>query len=163
MSVLPEVSRQYIRSEMSSVQDLAVIHGWEVQPDYDHLIVEVRMQAYTGDRFIVEARCDDYKEIPPFIEFIDPESCEKGTARAYPKGNDSFFHESGPCICAPFNRKAYRSVVENAPHGDWDLTDWMNSNAEGVHWSNHSTLAGIFEMIQVRLNRADLYAGRMAV
>ena len=38
----------------------------------------------------------------------------------------------------------------------------MNSTAEGVSWSNHSTLGGMFGMIQTRLNRPDLYAGRMA-
>ena len=163
MAVHPDVSREYVRREMSLVDELAGIYGWEVSSDYDGLIVVVRMQAHTGDRFIVEARCDHYKEMPPYIDFIDPDSGEKGTARAYPKGRDSFFHTCGPCICAPFSRKAYKSVVTTGPHGDWNLSDWMNSTAEGVRWSNHSTLGGIFGMIQARLNRPDLYGGRMAV
>ena len=162
MAVHPDVSRRYIRQEMSIVGDIGDIYGWEIATDYDDLIVVVRMQAHTGDRFIVEACCDNYKEMPPFIEFVDPDTGEKGTPRAYPKGKDSFFHSSGPCICAPFNSKAYKSVVDTGPHGKWNLSDWMNSTALGIHWSNHSTLAGIFGMIQARLNRPDLYVGRMA-
>ena len=163
MAVHSDVSRQYIRGEMSLVEDLADLYGWEVDLDYDGLIVVVRMQAHTGDRFIVEARCDNYKEMPPFIEFTDPVSGEKGTARAYPKAKgDSFFHTSGPCICAPFNRKAYKGVVATGPHGEWNLSDWMNSTANGVRWSNCSTLGDMFGLIQTRLSRPDLYGGRMA-
>ena len=162
MAVHPDVSRYYIRGEMSVVQDLAEIYGWGIATDYDRLRIVVQMQAHTGDVFIVEACCDDYKELPPFIEFIDPQSGEKGTLHAYPRGYDSFFHTSGPCICAPFNRKAYKSVVDTGPHGEWELSDWMNSTALGIQWSNHSTLAGIFGMIQVRLDRPDVYVGRMA-
>ena len=66
---------------MSRVEDLAGSCGWEVDLDLDGLIVVVRMQAHTGDRFIVEARCDNYKEMPPFIEFTDPVSGKKGIAR----------------------------------------------------------------------------------
>jgi hypothetical protein len=44
-----------------------------------------------------------YKEIPPFLEFIDSDSGQLGTRNAYPQTADSFFHYSGPCICAPFN------------------------------------------------------------
>ena len=163
MAVHHEVSRQYILCEMPLVEELANYYGWVINSDYDNLIVTVQMQAHTGDQFIVEARCDNYKEMPPFIEFIDPDNGKKGTARAYPKGKDSFFNTSGPCICAPFSRKAYKSVVRTGPHNDWNLSDWMNSTAQGIHWSNHSTLAGIFGMIQTRLNRLDLYDGRMAI
>lgn len=156
MAVHPDVSRHYIRSEMPHVETFAATWGWEVDPDYDRLIVVARMQACTGDQFIVEARCDNYKEMPPLIDFIDPRSGEKGTARAYPEGKGTFFHKSGPCICAPFNRKAY------ALHDKWNQSDWMNSTAQGIQWSNHSTLAGIFGMIQARLSRPDLYIGRMS-
>ena len=163
MAVHPDVSRQYVRREMCLVDELADIYGWEVCSDYDGLIVIVRMQAHTGDRFIVEARCDHYKEMPPYIEFTDPVSGEKGIRRAYPRPkSDSFFHRSGPCICAPFNRKAYKSVVATGPHGDWDPSDWMNSTAGGVRWSNYSTLGDMFGLIQTRLSRPDLYGGRMA-
>ena len=86
MAVHPDVTRQHIRDEMSRVEDLAGSCGWEVDLDYGGLIVVVRMQAHTGDRFIVEARCDNYKEMPPFIEFTDPVSGEKGTARRLSQG-----------------------------------------------------------------------------
>lgn len=161
MAVCPDVSRGYIRREMPFVEELAQNYGWKVAQNYERLVVEVRMRAHTGDLFIVQARCDDYKQMPPFIEFIDPDSGEEGTRHAYPKGTDSFFYSDGPCICAPFSRKAYKSVTATGPHGDWELSGWMNSTAQGIQWSNHSTLGGIFGMIQTRLSRPGLYTGRM--
>lgn len=161
MAVCRDVSLHYVLRELDPVQELADIYGWKVNLNREALIVEVRMQAYTGELFVVEARCDDYKQIPPFIEFIDPDSGERGTRRAYPKGSDTFFYQATPCICAPFSRKAYKSVTPSGPHGEWNLSGWMNSTAQGVKWSNHSTLGGIFGMIQTRLSRPELYKGRM--
>lgn len=161
MAVCRDVSLHHILRELPRVEELAGIYGWKVSMNRDALIVEVRMQAHTGDQFAVEAQCDDYKQIPPFIEFIDPDSGERGTRRAYPKGPDTFFHDSGPCICAPFNRKAYASETQPGLHGEWNLSGWMDSTEQGVKWSNHSTLAGIFGMIQARLIRPSQYAGRM--
>lgn len=162
MAVSLDVSRQHLRDEISLVQDLASSYGWEVAPDFDSLTVVVRMRAHTGDLFIVEVRCDNYKEMPPFIEFIDPDSGEKGTRHAYPRSSDSFFHDSGPCICAPFNRKAYKAVVPGAPHGDWSPAGWMTSRANGRDWSNYSKLGDMLGQIQIRLSSAERYKGRMA-
>lgn len=161
MAVCRDVSLHYVLRELPRVEELADTYGWKVDLDSEGLIVEVRMKAHTGDLFEVEARCDDYKQIPPFIEFIDPDSGERGTRRAYPMGLDSFFYHSTPCICAPFSRKAYKSVTPSGPHEDWNLSGWMDSTVQGVKWSNHSTLAGIFGMIQYRLHHPDLYKGRM--
>ena len=60
------------------MNELAATYRWEVMPDYDSLLVVVKMRAHTGDMYVVEARCDNYKEVPPFFEFIDPESGERG-------------------------------------------------------------------------------------
>src|SRR5262245_37219860 len=103
MAVDPEISREYLRQDLTLLSELAATHGWVVRPDFERLLVVVRMQAHTGDPFVIEAKCDDYKEIPPFFEFIDPDTGERGTRRAYPKTTDSLFHDSGPCICAPFS------------------------------------------------------------
>ena len=162
MSVDPEVSRQYLRQELELMTELAATQKWEVAADYDQLIVVVKMHAHTSDLFIVEAHCDDYKEVPPFFEFIDPETGERGSNYAYPKTTDSFFHNSGPCICAPFSRKAYKSVVQTGPHGDWSFGDWQTSTASNVHWANYSKLGDMFGLIYTRLSRPDLYKGRMA-
>jgi hypothetical protein len=161
MSVSAEVSRQYMRQELPLVQELASLHKWEVTADYDRLLVGVKLHAHNKDLFVIEILCDNYKEVPPLFEFIDPESGARGTRHAYPKTMDSLFHDSGPCICAPFSRKAYKSVEPNAPHGDWKFADWMTLVASGVQWSDYTTLADMLGLIQTRLSRPDLYRGRM--
>ncbi len=161
MAVDAEISRQHIRQELASVEQLATSCHWEVLADYASLVVLVKMKACTGDPYIVEARCDDYKEVPPFFEFIDPETGLRGVQRAYPKTSDSFFHTSGPCICAPFNRKAYKAVVATGPHSDWNFGDWQTSMASNVPWANYSRLGDMFGLIHTRISRSDLYKGRM--
>lgn len=162
MAVSPEITQQHLQEELALVEDLATTYNWEIAPDFEHLAVVVKMQAHNGDRFILEISCGNYKELPPFFEFIDPESGQRGTPHAYPKGGDSFFHTSGPCICAPFNRKAYKSVVSTGPHADWNLGDWITSTANGIQWANFSKLGDMLGLIQNRLSRPDLYGGRMA-
>jgi hypothetical protein len=161
MAVDVEITRRHFREELALVKELATTHRWGVIPDYEHLIVLATMYSHSGDLFIVEIRCDDYKEMPPFFEFIDPDTGQRGTRHAYPKANDSFFHDSGPCICAPFNRKAYKSVVQSGPHEDWKLGDWQTSNANGVQWGNYSKLGDMLGLIYTRVSRPDLYSGRM--
>jgi hypothetical protein len=156
------VSREYLQQELVCLNQLAAACSWNVAADVEHLLVVVTMQAHTGDRFVVEARCDDYREVPPFFEFIDPDNGDRGTRRAYPKTMDSFFHDSGPCICAPFNRKAYKSVVPSGPHADWAFGDWQTSTASNVPWANYSTLAGMYGLIYTRISRPQYYLGRMA-
>ncbi len=161
MSVDPEVTRQHLREELALVKELAATNRWGIIPDYSRLTVLVTMYAHTGDLFIVELQCDNYKEVPPFFEFIDPVAGERGTRNAYPKATDSFFHDSGPCICAPINRKAYKSVVATGPHSDWAIGDWQTSTANGVHWANYSKLGDMLGAIYSRLSRPDRYVGRM--
>ena len=161
MAVDPEISRLHVRQELTLVNELAATLRWDINADYEHLTVLVTLYSHTGDRFIVEICCDDYKEKPPFFEFIDPDSGERGTRHAYPKTTDSFFHDSGPCICAPFNRKAYKSEVSTGPHGDWSLGDWQTSMANGIPWANYSKLGDMVGLIYTRVSLPNLYRGRM--
>lgn len=161
MAVAAAVTRQIIEEEITSVQTLAEAYGWEVLPDLPSLKVVSKMKAHNGDRFVIEAECENYKEWPPFFDFIDPDSGERGTPRAYPKTTDGFFHSSGPCICAPFNRKAYKSIVSTGPHGDWTVGDWMMSRANGFDWSRVRTLGDMLSMIHARILLPDFYRGRM--
>lgn len=162
MGVDVDISRQHMNDELALMKPIAVTNRWGLIPDYERLKVVVTMYSHNGDLFIVEATCDDYKSTPPFLEFIDPDTGVRGTRHAYPKQNrDTFFHESGPCICAPFNRKAYKSVVDTGPHGDWNFGDWQTSTANGVQWSNYSKLGDMFGAIYSRISRPDYYIGRM--
>ncbi|MBI5021131.1 MAG: hypothetical protein HZB59_06830 [Ignavibacteriales bacterium] len=162
MAVGPDLSRAIIQEELSQIKDIARTLRWGIVPDYNSLKVIVTMFSHTGDLFIVSLLCDDYKEKPPFIEFIDPETGEPGTNYAYPKSIDSFFHSSGPCICAPFSRKAYKSVVQSGPHEDWPLNaDWVKSTASNIQWANHSKLGDMLGTIYSRISLPDYYKGRM--
>jgi len=161
MPVDPMVTRAILEQELRGVRELGRTHRWGVIPDFGHLLLTVTMYSFTGDLFIIEARCDNYKEVPPFFEFIDPLTGERGTKAAYPKGHDSFFHEA-PCLCAPFNRKAYKTIDPLGPHADWTIGDWMRSTANGTVWENYTLLADMFGLIQTRLSRADYYKGRQA-
>jgi hypothetical protein len=161
MALDAEISRQHMREELAVVRDLAMTSRWGIIPDYDQLFVLVTMYSHAGDLFIVEVKCDNYKEWPPFFEFIDPVSGARGTPHAYPKTTDSLFHGTGPCICAPFSRKAYKCVVETGPHADWNLGDWQTSTANGTNWSNYSKLGDMLGLISSRISRLDLFRGRM--
>jgi hypothetical protein len=150
-----------MRQELAEMKDLAKTYKWGVVPDFKALSLWVTMYAVYGDLYILDIKLDNYKEIPPYFEFIDPDTGERGTTHAYPRSaNDSFFHTC-LCICAPFSRKAYKGVFENGPHADWNLGDWMNSKANGTDWSNYSKLSGMLLLIQTRLSRPELYGGRM--
>jgi hypothetical protein len=116
----------------------------------------VLMKAHDGDQFILAFECSDYREQPPAVDFVDPSTGKEGTNRAFPKSTDSLFHTTGPCICAPFNRKAYKSI-----HKDWNFGDWTKSKANNYDWSNISTLGDIIGLIDTRLRLPQYYGGRM--
>ena len=128
------------------MRDYGAAFGWELTPSLEALAITVSMKAITGDIFIVRLLCDDYKALPPYVDFLEPITRQVGTLPAFPSSSGTFFNTNGPCICAPFNRKAYGSL-----HTDWQIGDWINSKADGVDWSQYATLVGILSLIQARL------------
>lgn len=160
MAVDSEITRNILREELNLLKDLAQTYKWGIIPNFEGLSVLATMYSHNNDLFIIELQCSDYKEKPPFVEFIDSETGQPGIPHAYPTSFDSLFHSSGPCICAPFNQKAYKSVVATGPHEDWNFGDWMTSKANSYDWSNHSNIGGILLLIQTRILRTD-YKGRM--
>lgn len=161
MAVDREISRAVMETELALVRDAACTHKWGVIPYWPELRLIVTMYSHTNEIFIVEFTCDYYKELPPYIEFIDPQSGERGTRHAYPRSSDSLFHDSGPCICAPFSRKAYKPFYSTGPHNDWSPGDWTTSKVNDCDWSNYSTLCDMIGLIQTRISRPELYRGRM--
>lgn len=83
-----------------------------------HPVFHVTFFSRDGLEFIAEFDCRDYPLHPPTIEFVDAARHRRGTRDLYP----SCFHRM-PCICARYNRKAYRA--HGGPHGDWRLVDWQ--------------------------------------
>lgn len=153
MAVQPDISLAHVRKELKEGRDL--IDDWGLDLDTsmlaeDDLRFRVSGRASDGELYIVEFRCDDYREIPPFVEFIDPESGEAGITRAYPKG---VFHKK-PCVCARFNRKSY--AEHTGLHSGWEYGNWGQEAA-----TNHlgGMIAHIFRAIEGRMQGRS-YQGR---
>src|SRR5262245_36383281 len=107
MAVAKAVSIAYVEQELAMVESWAARHTWSILWDPDRLLLVVLLlTAIDVDRYIFEFELDDYRELPPSIELVDPRTGRLGTRRAYPAGGRSYFH-GNLVICAPWNRKAY--------------------------------------------------------
>lgn len=152
MSVAREVTCAVLEEELAAMHTLAASFGWIVTTDFDLLTVTVKMTSRVDNEvYILEARCDDYKELPPFFEFIHPKTRERGAYCCYPNGG-SYFH-SHPCICVEWNRKTYL----DGPHkgqGDWQLGDWQRKRP------SMNTLGDMFHLVQSEINKVGQYTGR---
>lgn len=157
MALEAEVVRFNFEKELIRARERASLFKWGWKDDLDALTVRVEYTAVDNERYILVGTFDDYKEKPPFLEFEEPGTGVLGTAKAYPKGHDSFFHTTGPTICAPFSRKAYQTVHANG----WQFNNWMTSTESNVRWSQYSTMAAMLELIYSRLTTRDFYIGRM--
>ena len=121
MSVMPAVSLRLVRAELAAAGPM--IQGLGLQLDSGQLQVDNLRFRVSGrsqvdqELYTVEFVCDDYRELPPFIEMVDPDSAELGTKRAYP----NCFHAT-PCICAQYNRKTYRGHTNL--HNEWEFGEW---------------------------------------
>lgn len=152
MTVDINVTRMILQEEFEAMENIASNWNWIKAADYDRLVVTVEMQSAIDQQvYIVEARCNDYRAIPPYFEFIDRQSGQRGTSHCYPAGG-SYFHPK-PCVCVQWNRKAYQT--EGGPHGDWPMANW------GAAWPG-IVLGDMFLLIQLQINKRDVYKGRMA-
>ena len=153
MGVDPDITRQIIHEELQGMIPLIASYRWEVNFDLDNPIVTVEMvSSVKQERYIIEAKCDDYKALPPYFEFLHPtNNGERGTKRCYPS-DGSFFHGT-PCICVEWNRKAYAS--HGGPHNEWQMTNWVNRRP------GMSTLGDMFHLVQRLINDPSKYRGRM--
>ena len=156
MALPHEVVRLNFAQEVERARVLAKLHGWGWGDDPEKLTIRSTFEASDAEKYILVGSFDDYKAKPPLLDFEDPVTGKVGTPHAYPKSHDSFFNTTGPCICAPFNRKAYSAL-----HGGWRFEDWTKSRESNVDWSNYSTMAGMLTLINTRLTLLDYYRGRM--
>lgn len=108
-----------------------------------------------GEMYIVKFTLDGYKELPPLIDFVDPNTGECGTKHAYPADKkSSFFNHEFVCICAKFSRKAYKDC--DGPHTDWNYGDWANTQG------SYRNLESILRVIYGRISNSETYTGRMS-
>lgn len=146
-----EVAAAYVSSEVPHLIRLGE-GKWTIHV-LEPTVFRVHMKSpIDGEPYILEFRCDGYRGMPPYIDFVDPIDSTVGIARAYPKSADGWFH-STPCICKPFSRKAYSAV--GGPHGDWKYPDWVRNSP------NLNTLGDILLGIYARITSTQLYQGPM--
>jgi hypothetical protein len=145
-------------------QELKVLESWSsrhgLRIDYDPSVLRVIARVVSRidhEVYVVELTLDDYRALPPAIQFIHPGTGERGTPRCFPQGGRGYFHNQ-PVFCAPWNRLAYGP--HGGPHNDWQLVGW-EAQAQR-HSPNHTTLADMFALIQELVNDPDSYKGRMA-
>jgi hypothetical protein len=156
MSVDADISRRTIQEELEAMAPLIASYRWEVTTDLPGLTVAIKLQStIDSEVYILEATCDDYKELPPFFEFIHPETRERGTKRCYPADGSFFWVQADkpPRICVQWNRKAYG--VHGGPHSDWPMSNWMTLRPGMV------VLGDFFHLVQRQINNKQAYTGRM--
>ena len=108
-----------------------------------------------NEQYLMDFLVDNYKEWPPLIEFIEPNTKNRGTKKAYPKGKgDGFFHNN-PCICNPCSRKAFKDYGN--VHKEWDINKWQQL----PEVNSLIDLKSILKAIHGRIINPQFYSGRM--
>jgi hypothetical protein len=150
MAVLADISLDHVKTELKEASPYLEKQNIVLDDsmlEKDNLIFRVKIKSLKDEElYIAEFQCEDYREIPPYIEFIDPLNGDVGTKRAYP----NVFHKK-PCICARFNRKTYQKSLNL--HNDWKYGDWQKEKT-----TNH--LGGMISHIY-RDIQSKKYKGRM--
>jgi hypothetical protein len=145
----------FLEKELADSMEMVKERHIGIVPLLNELTIYTSLYASDGELFIAKFTFENYREWPPLIQFIDPWSGALDTRRAYPKSGDSFFHDDGPAICAPFNRGAYNKI-----HKDWNLGDWTTSRVSESNWSLCATFGGILDTLWLRLHDPSTYKGR---
>jgi hypothetical protein len=135
--------------QFGHLREIAASQGWQLERAFI-----LGMKARDSSQFWLMADCTDYPALPPAWHWYNPTTRLLDQPVDTPKGG-TFFHSSG-CICAPWNRLAYKEVDPRGPHGNWDLANWMTNPKTG----GCTTLSAMALRIQVEL-AGGLYQGRM--
>ena len=124
--VPPEVSLHHVQVELQRAGSIVELFGLDVDTSMlTEADLRIRVSGASrvdAEEYTVEMRFDGYRPIPPFVEFLDPETGEAGTRSAYP----SCFNDH-PCICVRFNRKTYGE--HSGLHKKWQFGDWASNPA----------------------------------
>ncbi len=156
MAVDKNVTILTVKTELNKCQRDAERYGWEISTlDESLLLFKVKMVSpLDKEIFLVSFNCDNYKEWPLYIDFIDPVSGQEGIKNAYPLNTDGFFH-GNPLICNPCSRKAYKEF--KGPHGDWKLTAWEDNPKTTTLKNIQAILLAVYGRIS-----GSKYKGRMS-
>lgn len=159
MSISREITIETLKIELEECQLYAMKFNWIISELNEiNLSFSVQMTSpIDHETFILEFIADNYPEWPPLIEFIHPETKERGINKAYPKNKkySSFFHNR-PCICNPCSRQAYGGYKN--VHSDWILSSWKQNPKIGTL----TKISAILLAVYTRISNKDVYDGRMA-
>jgi len=152
MTVDPDRTREIVRHELEK----ACLDGLnvEVDPDYDELVVTVRMTSpVDGELYVAEFECSNYREEPPAVELLHPESGERGVPAAFFQDGTTLIAtpNSGPIICHQFNRLVYE---RDDVHNNWTLAGWEQDADE------YTTLGAMIGRIYGAISDPNEYQGR---
>lgn len=161
MPVDARISLITVQRELKECQEDCKRYHWEISNiDEQNQTFIVKMKSpIDNELYVIEIKFDNYNEWPPYIEFIDPISDQRGTKKSYPlsSGGDygSFFHPQHPSICHPCSRKAYQGYT--GLHGDWNITGWQQNPYTGTLTNIRAILLAIYG----RISNRKTYGGRM--
>lgn len=120
------------------------------------LVFAAKMQTPIDDQvYLMDFKLDNYKEWPPLIEFIEPDTGVRGTQYAYPQGKEDGFFHGKPCICNPCSRKAFKDYGDL--HKEWDINKWQQMQEV----NSLTDLKSILKAIHGRIINPKYYQGRM--
>lgn len=156
MTIGAAVTRELLREEKDTVDELAADLDWEVDATLDDLVMTVTMESQLDSEvYIVELECANYDEEPPYVEMIHPDTGERGVPAAYfdDRGTSpNLCYPKGPAWCHQFNRKLYQDT--NA-HNDWSMAAWKREAGD------YTTLGSILLLLYRRMNDPESYQGRL--
>ena len=136
MPVSKQETLAWMDKELSGA--LALAKRWGFGLDWYPDKLECRAtftQPQTGTPFYLLGEFNNYRELPPCWTFTDAAFEQRGRGfipRPHNQPSDfgSVFH-SACCICAPFNRRAYKEL--SGPHGDWGgSAQWLHAAPESA-------------------------------
>jgi hypothetical protein len=159
MSVDRRTSLNIVRKEVQDCQEDSERFGWEISEISEETqTFTVKMKSPLDQQeYIIEIKFDNYKEWPLLIEFIEPNTGERGVKAAYPSSHGKlggFFH-GNLCICHPCSRKAYQGYTDL--HKDWKMDGWQQNPKCG----DLKNIQSILRAIYFRISNSEAYKGRM--
>lgn len=122
MPVSQQETLAWVDQELPGALALSERQGFGLDWNADELVCRVTLtQPKTGKFFYLLGEFRDYRELPPSWSFTDASFTQRGRQfmpkpQSPPPGVGSIFHNAC-CICAPFNRRAYKEL--SGPHGNW--------------------------------------------
>jgi hypothetical protein len=115
--------------ELEALMSIAAARGWPLRT-FSARSFLLGLQARDDRWWYLLVDCESYKATPAAWHWSTPEGTDLDSAKVTPKGKGGYFHGSGK-ICAPWNRLSYKVVDPAAPHGDWQLANWISNPKNG--------------------------------